>query len=57
MKYPGGKNSDGTYQFIINHIPPHETYIEGFLGSGAIIRYTFSSIPDLILGSHRHRHL
>lgn len=27
------------YQFIINQIPPHETYYEMFLGSGAILRH------------------
>jgi len=38
MAYPGGKNGSGVYQTIINQIPPHETYIEPFLGSGAILR-------------------
>lgn len=38
MRYPGGKNHAGTYQRIINLIPPHRVYIEGFLGSGAILR-------------------
>ena len=38
MRYPGGKGSSGTYQNIINQIPPHKTYIEPFLGGGAIIR-------------------
>lgn len=38
MKYPGGKNAAGTFQKIINIIPPHKTYIELFLGSGAIMR-------------------
>ncbi len=38
MTYPGGKNGDGVYQRIINHIPPHERYIEAFLGGGAIMR-------------------
>jgi site-specific DNA-adenine methylase len=38
MSYTGGKNGSGTYQAIINLIPPHETYIELFLGSGAVIR-------------------
>jgi len=37
MRYPGGKNS--VYQKIINLIPPHQTYIEAFAGSGAILRY------------------
>jgi DNA adenine methylase len=38
MKYPGGKNAAGTYQRIINQIPPHAVYIEPFCGSGAILR-------------------
>lgn len=39
MRYPGGKNGGGAYQQIICQIPPHETYIEPFLGSGAVMRY------------------
>lgn len=38
MTYPGGKNGGGAYQRIINYMPPHDTYIEGFLGSGAVLR-------------------
>jgi len=38
MKYRGGKNSGGAYQKIICQIPPHQIYIEPFLGSGAILR-------------------
>jgi len=38
MTYPGGKQGSGVYQQIINLIPPHKTYIEPFLGSGAILR-------------------
>jgi len=37
--YFGGKGGSGTYQTIINHIPPHQIYIEPFLGSGAIMRH------------------
>lgn len=37
--YFGGKGGSGTYQTIINHIPPHDCYIEPFLGSGAILRH------------------
>lgn len=36
--YPGGKNGAGIYQRLINLMPPHECYIEAFLGSGAILR-------------------
>jgi DNA adenine methylase len=38
MSYPGGKNGAGVYQKIINLMPPHEVYIEPFLGGGAIMR-------------------
>jgi DNA adenine methylase len=38
MKYFGGKNLAGLYQWIINNIPQHDTYIEPFAGSGAIYR-------------------
>lgn len=37
MTYPGGKNGSGVYQKIINQIPPHEAYIEPFLGHGAVM--------------------
>lgn len=36
--YPGGKNGSGTFQTIINQIPPHDLYVEAFAGSGAILR-------------------
>lgn len=32
MTYPGGKGN--AYHKIINLIPPHEVYIEPFLGRG-----------------------
>jgi DNA adenine methylase len=38
MAYPGGKSTPGTYQRIINLMPPHDTYVEPFLGGGAILR-------------------
>lgn len=38
MVYPGGKSGSGAYQTIINNIPPHDIYIEPFLGGGAIMR-------------------
>jgi site-specific DNA-adenine methylase len=37
--YNGGKESDGTFQKIINIMPPHDIYIEAFLGNGAIYRH------------------
>ena len=38
MTYPGGKHGSGVYQQIINLIPPHDRYIEPFLGGGAIMK-------------------
>lgn len=38
MSYHGGKQGNGVYQTIINLIPPHSTYVEAFLGAGAIMR-------------------
>lgn len=38
MTYPGGKNGGRSYHTIINQIPPHDFYVEGFAGSGAIFR-------------------
>ena len=37
MTYKGGKAGSGVYQQIINQIPPHEVYIEPFLGGGAVL--------------------
>jgi len=39
MRYPGGKSGSGVYQTIINQMPPHQVYIEAFLGSGAVMRH------------------
>jgi hypothetical protein len=38
MGYPGGKAGAGVYQRIINQIPPHQVYVEPFLGDGAVLR-------------------
>ena len=37
--YAGGKGQDGTFQKIINEMPPHNIYIEAFLGGGAVMRH------------------
>lgn len=34
----GGKGGAGIYQRLINQIPPHEAYIEIFLGGGSIMK-------------------
>lgn len=38
MTYPGGKSGSGVYQKLINLMPPHQVYVEPFLGGGAIMR-------------------
>lgn len=38
MNYDGGKNGAGVWQTIINEMPPHHRYFEGFLGSAAVMR-------------------
>jgi site-specific DNA-adenine methylase len=37
--YCGGKGADGTYQTIINQIPPHHLYCEPFAGNASICRH------------------
>lgn len=38
MGYLGSKAASGAYQAIIASMPPHDTYIETHLGSGAVMR-------------------
>jgi DNA adenine methylase len=38
VAYPGGKAGAGIYQRIINQIPPHDVYVESFLGDGAVLQ-------------------
>jgi len=37
-RYVGSKGGSGVWQRIISQMPPHTTYIEGFLGTGQILR-------------------
>jgi DNA adenine methylase len=37
--YPGAKAQAKVWQQIINIMPPHTTYVEGFLGSGQVLRH------------------
>ncbi len=38
MGYLGSKAAAGAYQAIISLMPPHDTYIELFAGSGVVMR-------------------
>lgn len=37
MAYPGGKGGAGVVHKIINQMPPHDVYIEAFLGGGSVM--------------------
>lgn len=37
-RYAGGKNGMGVFQRLISLMPPHDVYIEPFLGSGVMMR-------------------
>lgn len=36
--YLGAKSASGAFQAVIGSMPPHDTYIEAFAGSGAVLR-------------------
>lgn len=38
QRYPGGKGGAGVWQAIVNQMPPHDCYVEGCLGRGAVLR-------------------
>jgi len=38
MSYLGSKGASGCYQKIVAAMPPHDVYIEAFLGSGVVMR-------------------
>lgn len=45
----GSKNNSGLVQFIINHIPPHNTFIEAFAGSAVIARNIYDGQVILLI--------
>ncbi len=47
MNYPGSKNGSGVYQQIINQLPPHDLYVELFVGSGAVLRKKRPSLASI----------
>lgn len=38
MGFLGSKGASGAYQAVVAAMPPHDTYIEAFLGSGVVLR-------------------
>jgi len=51
MAYPGGKSGDGIFHKIINQIPPHDVYIEPFLGGGAIMLNKRRASSSIVIDS------
>jgi len=49
--YPGGKNGMGVYQNIINNMPPHDVYIEPFVGGGAILKRKRPAESNIVIDS------
>lgn len=49
MGYLGAKNGSGVYQAIIGLMPPHDTYIEPFAGSGAILARKAPAARSIVL--------
>lgn len=47
MSYLGAKTGAGVYQAIINLMPPHDTYIEAFFGTGAIMDRKIPAINNI----------
>lgn len=45
MRFPGGKNQ--VVKRLINLIPPHDRYVEAFLGSGPILRHKVLAKQDI----------
>lgn len=49
LSYFGGKSGSGTYQTIINEIPPHSIYVEGFAGMASIFRKKLPAKESLLV--------
>ncbi len=47
--YLGSKNGAGVYQAIISLMPPHDTYIECFAGSGAIYKRKPPALASIVI--------
>lgn len=49
MSYLGAKNGTGVFHNIIALMPPHETYCEPFVGSGAILARKTPAFQSIVL--------
>jgi DNA adenine methylase len=51
VRYPGGKNGGGMWQWIVSKMPPHAYYAEPFAGSGAVLRRKPPALMSFIVES------
>lgn len=49
MSYPGGKAGAGVYQTIINLMPPHDLYVEPFIGGGAVMLHKRPAPASIVI--------
>lgn len=62
IRYPGGKNGAGHWQWLISRMPTHAYYVEAFAGSAALFRRkppalvsTLIDIDENVIRWHRRR--
>jgi DNA adenine methylase len=53
MSYPGGKAGAGVFQTLINLMPPHDCYVEAFLGGAAVMREKRPAAVNIGIDSDR----
>lgn len=49
MRYDGGKGGAGVFQKIINLMPPHDVYIEAFVGGGNIFERKRPALASIVI--------
>lgn len=49
IPYPGGKGGAGVYHQIIGVMPPHQVYIEAFVGGGAVLRHKAAAPCSIVV--------
>lgn len=49
MAYPGGKDTPGVWQRIVNQIPPHDVWISAFAGDCAVTRHIRPAAASVLI--------